>query len=89
MKTKFKSMIPFNLERAKQGIPIYTIKGIEAKLIAHLDGGQPAPLIVEIMERQVDKRGHVIPGLTVVENYYIDGRHGTVHDSPLDLFMKY
>lgn len=82
-------MIPFNLERAKQGVPIYTRTGIEAKLIAHLNGGQPAPVVVEIMKRQVDKRGYVITGSTVVENYYIDGRHGTVHDSPLDLFMQY
>lgn len=82
-------MIPFNLERAKQGIPMCTRKGIEAKLIAHLDGGQPAPIVVEVMKRQVDKRGSVIRESTMLENYYIDGRHGAVHDSPLDLFMKY
>lgn len=70
-------MIPFNLQRAKQGIPIYTRNGFVAKLIAHLNGGQLAPLVVEI------------PGETKLENYYINGRHGTVHDSPLDLFMAY
>jgi hypothetical protein len=41
-------MIPFNLERAKKGVPMCTRKGIEAKFIAHLDGGQPAPILVEI-----------------------------------------
>lgn len=70
-------MIPFNLERAKQGIPIHTRNGFEAKLIAHLNGGQPAPLVVDV------------PAKDGLENYYIDGRHGTVHDSQLDLFMEY
>lgn len=82
-------MIPFNLERAKQGVPIRTREGVSAKLIAHLDGGQPAPLVVEIMLKQRDKQGAFITESTMTENYYIDGRHGTVHDSPLDLFMKY
>lgn len=82
-------MIPFNLERAKQGVPIRTREGVSAKLIAHLDGGQPAPLVVEIMLKQRDKHRQFITGSTMTENYYIDGRHGTVHDSPLDLFMKY
>lgn len=69
-------MIPFNLERAKQGVPMYTRNGCTAKLITHLNGGQPAPLVVEVAGG----------GL---ENYYTHGRHGTVHDSPLDLFMEY
>lgn len=70
-------MIPFNLERAKKGIPMYTRCGYTANLIAHLNGGQPAPLVVDV------------PSKDGLENYYIDGRHGTVHDSPLDLFMAY
>lgn len=70
-------MIPFNLERAKQGVPMHTRKGLTAIFIAILDGGQPAPVVIDI------------PGEDGLENYYIDGRHGTVHDSPLDLFMKY
>lgn len=70
-------MIPFNLERAKKGAPMRTRSGHEAMFIAHLDGGQPAPLVVDI------------PGKYGLENYYIDGRHGTVHDSPFDLFMEY
>lgn len=68
-------MIPFDLTRAKLGLPMVTRRGYEAKFIAHLDGGQPAPLVIEVDQK--------------VENYYIDGRHGTVHDSPLDLFMQY
>jgi hypothetical protein len=70
-------MIPFNLERAKQGVPMCTRNGFSANFIAHLNGGQPAPLVVDIPEKD---------GL---ENFYIDGRHGTVHNSPLDLFMRY
>lgn len=82
-------MIPFNLERAKKSVPMRTRGGYEARFIAHLDGGQPAPLVVEVMRSQVDKRGYAIAGSSMIENYYIDGRHGTVHDSQLDLFMKY
>jgi hypothetical protein len=41
-------MIPFNLERAKQGILMHTRKGYSARLITHLDGGQPAPILVEV-----------------------------------------
>jgi hypothetical protein len=69
-------MIPFNLERAKQGIPMHTRKGYSARLITHLDGGQPAPILVEV-------DGHEL------ENYYLNGRHNLYHDSKLDLFMKY
>lgn len=82
-------MTLFNLERAKQGIPIRTREGVSAKLIAHLDGGQPAPLVVEVMLKQIDKQRKFISESTMIENYYIDGRHETVHDSPLDLFMAY
>lgn len=82
-------MIPFDLTRAKQGVPIYTRLGIKAKFIAHLNGGQPAPLIIEVMVRLTDHNAEEIPGSSLMENYYIDGRHGTVHDSPLDLFMQY
>lgn len=70
-------MIPFNLERAKLGIPMRTRIGYTATFIAYLDGGQPAPLVVDV------------PAEGGLENYYIDGRYGTVHDSPLDLFMQY
>lgn len=82
-------MMPFNLERAKQGVPIRTREGAPAKLIAHLDGGQPAPIVVELMLKQRNKQGKFITGSTMTENYYLDGRHGTVHDSPFDLFMCY
>jgi len=70
-------MIPFDLTRAKLGIPMRTRKGYKATFIAHLDGGQPAPLVVDV------------PGEDGLENYYLDGKHETVHDSPLDLFMEY
>lgn len=82
-------MIPFNLERAKLGIPMYTRKGFEAKFIAYLNGGQPAPVLVEIMKREVDKNGHVVPGSTMMENYFINGRHNLFHNSEYDLFMEY
>lgn len=82
-------MIPFDLERAKKGVPIYTRSGISAKFIAHLDGSQPAPLIVEVMQRQVNRKGRLISDSTMIENYYEDGRHNPIHDSPLDLFMQY
>lgn len=77
-------MIPFDLERAKKGVPMKTRKGRKAKFIAILSGGQPAPLVAEIDFTQYRH----IP-IKSVENYYIDGRHGTVHDSDLDLFMEY
>ena len=82
-------MIPFNLERAKQGVPMRTRKGFAAKFMTILDGGQPAPLVVEVIKRAVDKQGNIIPKSTMMENYYLDGRHGTVHDSEFDLFMEY
>lgn len=82
-------MIPFNLERAKQGVPMCTRKGIEAKFIAHLDGCQPAPIVVEVMKRQVDKNRRLISPSTMLENYYLNGRHNLVHESEYDLFMKY
>jgi hypothetical protein len=82
-------MIPFNLERAKQGAPICTRKGIEAKFIAHLDGGQPAPIVVEVFKKQIDTHGLALPDTTMMENYYLDGRHNLVHESEYDLFMKY
>jgi hypothetical protein len=69
-------MIPFNLERAKQGVPMNTRKGHKAKFIAHLDGGQPAPILIEVDGYEL-------------ENYYLNGKHNYVHDSEYDLFMKY
>ena len=82
-------MIPFDLERAKQDVPMFTRNGFSAKLIAHLNGGQPAPLVVEVNKRQFNKNGRVIPTSTMIENYYINGRHNPVHESEYDLFMKY
>jgi hypothetical protein len=69
-------MIPFNLERAKLGLPMRTRQGHEAKFIAHLDGGQPAPIVVEVDGYEL-------------ENYYLNGRHNLYHDTEYDLFMKY
>lgn len=79
-------MTPFNLELAKKGLPMKTRDRTQAKFICLLQGGQPAPLIVELMKKPAGKGGIYLSG-TCTENYYIDGRHGTVHDSPLDLFM--
>ena len=69
-------MTPFNLERAKLGLPMHTRNGLKAKFIAHIDGGQPAPLVVEV-------DGHEL------ENYYINGKHNLYHDTEFDLFMEY
>ncbi len=82
-------MIPFNLERAKLGLPMHTRNGLKAKFIAYLNGGQPAPLVVEIFKTKSTIMGVESHGSPVIENYYIDGRHGTVHDSEFDLFMEY
>lgn len=76
-------MIPFDLERAKQGVPMYTRSGYAANFIAQLNGGQPAPLVIEIV-----KKVFGIPAIETLENYYINGKHGIV-DSELDLFMEY
>lgn len=82
-------MTTFNLERAKLGLPMHTRNGLKAKFIAYLNGGQPAPLVVEIFKTKSTIMGVESYGSPVIENYYIDGRHGTVHDSELDLFMEY
>lgn len=74
-------MTPFDLEKAKKGMPMKTRRGRAAKFIALLQGGQPAPLVVDVTINSIQKA-------TSVENYYLDGRHGTVHDSDLDLFMS-
>ena len=76
-------MIEFDLKRAKQSVPMRTRDGHEAKFVAHLDGGQPAPLVIEVIKRVAG-----IPALANLENYYLNGKHGIV-DSPLDLFMEY
>lgn len=67
-------MMTFDLTKAKKGIPIRTRYGRPATLIAHLDGGQPAPVLVEVDGE--------------IENYYLNGKLGIV-DDPLDLFMEY
>lgn len=64
-------------------MPIKTRNGRTGKLLAHLRGGQPAPLVVDLTHWQNGVK------FEATENYYLDGRHGTVHDSPLDLFMEY
>lgn len=82
-------MQPFDLEKAKKGVPMRTRSRHEAKFICILQGGQPAPLVVEVMKKAKNPYNEEIHGSTLTENYYLDGRHGTVHDSPLDLFMEY
>jgi hypothetical protein len=126
-------MSPFDLEKAKKGIPMITRDERKAIFVSLLDGGQPAPLVVEVWDNNDpddedddgdDDEVVADAGKTVVndkgdllckysyapeeskqgvifanqpyapqpigrlENYYIDGRHGTVHDSDLDLFME-
>jgi hypothetical protein len=92
-------MIPFDLERAKKGVPMRTRDDRKAIFVSLLNGGQPAPLLIEVWDNhdedddELDEDGDPIPAdeepMGVLENYYIDGRHGTVHDSELDLFMEY
>ncbi len=81
-------MIPFDLERAKKSVPMRTMGGHEARFIAHLDGGQPAPLVIEITTKPYVFNGQTIHKTITLENYYLNGKHGIV-DSPLDLFMEY
>lgn len=81
-------MIPFDLTKAKKGVPMRTRLGHEARLIAHLNGGQPAPLLVEVITKHITPQGKVIGKSEIMENYYLNGKHGIV-DSPLDLFMEY
>lgn len=89
-------MIPFDLERAKKGVPVRTRDGRKAEFNAHLQGGQPAPLVFDIWginevsdDDEDDEFQDEKSRAGNLENYYLDGRHGTVHDSPLDLFMEY
>jgi hypothetical protein len=93
-------MKPFDLERAKKGVPMRTRDDRKAIFVAVLSGGQPAPLLAEIWDNhddeddEFDDEGELRTQpleepVGVLENYYIDGRHGTVHDSELDLFMEY
>lgn len=66
-------MNPFNLEKAKKGVPMITRSGKSAKFITHLQGWQPAPLVIDVDD--------------VMENYYLTGRFEEVHDNNMDLFM--
>lgn len=75
-------MSQFDLEKAKRGIPMKTRRGNEAVFICVLDGGQPAPLLVDI-NRFDAKTGIKISSM---ENYYLNGRFG-LHNHELDLFM--
>lgn len=83
-------MTTFNLEDAKRGVPIRTRDGRKAVFIAHLQGGQPAPIVMDIWRKGRTSWGDVkdipIPG-GVMENYFPDGRFQGVHDHELDLFM--
>ena len=85
-------MIPFDLEKAKKGHTVRTRNGNKAVFNAHLQGGQPAPLLFDIYYVEIDPlTGNLIDEPSQfgkLENYYLDGRHGTIHDSPLDLFME-
>lgn len=82
-------MIPFNLKRAKRGIPMHTRSGLKANFIASLNGGQPAPLVVEVFKKKVIIGYKVSYEGGVMENYYLDGKHNLYHDTELDLFMEY
>lgn len=81
-------MIPFNLERAKIGIPMHTRNGLKANFIAYLNGGQPAPIIVEVFKTKYTVLGESHSSGTM-ENYYYNGRHNLYHDTEFDLFMEY
>lgn len=84
-------MVTFDLERAKIGIPVRTRDGRKGVFCTHLQGSQPAPLLFDIWSLYDSGEGlEDDPNNTGnLENYYLNGRHETVHDSPLDLFMEY
>lgn len=82
-------MIPFNLERAKLGIPMHTRNGLKANFIAYLNGGQPAPIVVEVFKAKLTILGVESHSSGAMENYYYNGRHNLYHNTELDLFMEY
>lgn len=85
-------MIPFDLEKAKKGHTVRTRTGKKAIFIAHLQGGQPAPLVFDICRTWPKLTGgfedvpseHGKP-----ENYFLNGKWDGVHDNDLDLFIEY
>lgn len=76
-------MSQFDLEKAKKGVPMKTRRGNEAIFICVLDGGQPAPLLVDI--QRFDAKANMKS--SSMENYYLNGRFG-LHNHELDLFMN-
>lgn len=92
------NLTPFDLEKAKKGLPMRTRDDRKAIFIALLSGGQPAPVLVEIWdnhdddEDELDEDGDPYPPpeepIGVLENYFLNGKWDGVHDNDLDLFME-
>lgn len=51
-------MEPFDLERAKKGVPMRTRGGRKAELICILNCGQPAPVVVDIWRRESNPKNY-------------------------------
>lgn len=91
-------MSPFDLELAKKGVPMRTRDDRKAIFISVLNGGQPAPLLVEVWDNhddeddEFDDEGELRTQpledpIGVLYNYFINGMHDGVHENDLDLFM--
>lgn len=50
-------MQPFDLEKAKKGVPMRTRDDRKAIFVAMLNGGQPAPLVIEVWDAENDEEG--------------------------------
>lgn len=84
-------MTPFDVEKAKKGHTVRTRTGRKAIFVAHLKGGQPAPLVFDICRLSV----HPVHKFIDVpsekgnpENYFLNGKYDGVHENDLDLFME-
>lgn len=89
-------MTRFSIAAAKSGHRLITRDGRHAEFACVLDGGQPAPVLVNVFRvtqsriediRDKIRDGHEIGEPTsVMENYYDNGGVGT-HDHPKDIFI--
>ena len=85
-------MEKFSLEEAKKGKRLITRSRQHAEFVDVLDGGQPAPMVVNVYRQPFTKLASIraqrgVVSAPLMENYYIDGKHEAVHESPLDLFI--
>ena len=78
---------------AQKSARLITRDGRHAEFIALLDGGQPAPLLINVFPVSFyaleELRSHptrVLPQ-SKMENYFLNGRLEQVHESPLDIMV--